>query len=178
MQVLCSVCYYATEAQQLFFPSRVSDEVRELIRNNLPRWNDQEGVCRDCVDRFARAKARVSIYFPNGKPVKDFKILPTPLRLGASPRYTGNGVTMAFLDSGFYNHPDLIKPFNRIVKYKNIVTGSDDIQELNAIKEGLKDRTNERKEFVTPKKNVGISNSGNITLNKERENNTFDRLLQ
>lgn len=54
----------------------------------------------------------------------------------------------------------------------------DDIQELNAIKEGLKDRTNERKEFVTPKKNVGISNSGNITLNKERENNTFDRLLQ
>lgn len=131
MQVLCSVCYYATEAQQLFFPSRVSDEVRELIRNNLPRWNDQEGVCRDCVDRFARAKARVSIYFPNGKPVKDFKILPTPLRLGASPRYTGSGVTMAFLDSGFYNHPDLIKPFNRIVKYKNIVTGSDDIQELN-----------------------------------------------
>lgn len=56
----------------------------------------------------------------------------------------------------------------------------EDIQELNTIKDGLKEkeRTSNRKEFVTPKKNVIVCNSGNVTLNKERENNTFDRLLQ
>ncbi len=42
-------------------------------------------------------------------------VLPTPLRMNASPRYTGKGITLAFLDSGFYPHPDLIQPDNRIV---------------------------------------------------------------
>jgi serine protease AprX len=34
-------------------------------------------------------------------------LLPTPQRMGASPEYTGKGVTIAFIDSGFYKHPDL-----------------------------------------------------------------------
>lgn len=34
-------------------------------------------------------------------------VLPTPLRLGAHPDYTGRGVVMAFLDSGFSMHPDI-----------------------------------------------------------------------
>lgn len=34
-------------------------------------------------------------------------LLPTPERLGALETYTGRGVTVAFLDSGFYMHPDL-----------------------------------------------------------------------
>lgn len=47
----------------------------------------------------------------------------------------------------------------------------DDIQELNTMKDGkdgLKDKTSERKDFITPKKNVVVSNSGNITLNRDR----------
>jgi serine protease AprX len=34
-------------------------------------------------------------------------LLPTPLRTGALPDYTGKGVTIAFIDSGFYRHTDL-----------------------------------------------------------------------
>ncbi|MCK6577763.1 MAG: S8 family serine peptidase [Anaerolineae bacterium] len=34
-------------------------------------------------------------------------LLPTPDRLMAPPAYTGRGVTVAFVDSGFYMHPDL-----------------------------------------------------------------------
>lgn len=34
-------------------------------------------------------------------------LLSTPERVGALPRYTGRGVVMAFIDSGFYPHPDL-----------------------------------------------------------------------
>lgn len=51
---------------------------------------------------------------------KDFSMLPTPLRIDADPRYTGKGVTIAFIDSGFYPHPDLVKPYKRILAYKNI----------------------------------------------------------
>lgn len=43
-----------------------------------------------------------------------FGAIPTPLRLHADPRFTGRGVTMAFVDAGFYPHPDLVDPINRI----------------------------------------------------------------
>ncbi len=37
-----------------------------------------------------------------------------PLRMHADPRFTGTGVTIAQVDSGFYPHPDLVLPRNRI----------------------------------------------------------------
>ncbi|PKK89541.1 MAG: hypothetical protein CVV64_14130 [Candidatus Wallbacteria bacterium HGW-Wallbacteria-1] len=51
---------------------------------------------------------------------EDFPVLPTPLRLNADPRFTGRGVTLAFIDSGFYPHPDLVRPHKRILAYKDI----------------------------------------------------------
>jgi serine protease AprX len=39
-----------------------------------------------------------------------FAVLPTPIRLNADGVRTGEGVTIAFLDSGFYPHPDLTEP--------------------------------------------------------------------
>ena len=52
---------------------------------------------------------------PSSKP-----ILPTPLRLGADDRFRGRGVTIAFLDSGFYAHPDLVEPRNRVLRYVDV----------------------------------------------------------
>jgi serine protease AprX len=52
--------------------------------------------------------------------------LPTPLRMDADERYTGRGVTIAFLDSGFYAHSDLLEPVNRILAYHSIFTPADD----------------------------------------------------
>lgn len=49
-----------------------------------------------------------------------FAVIPTPVRLGANSDYTGKGVTVAFLDSGFYPHPDLVSPVNRIVAYHDV----------------------------------------------------------
>ena len=49
-----------------------------------------------------------------------FAVIPTPARLNANPRYTGKGVTIAFLDSGFYPHPDLTRRTNRILAYKDL----------------------------------------------------------
>ena len=49
-----------------------------------------------------------------------FGVIPTPVRLNANPEYSGKGVTVAFLDSGFYPHPDLVEPVNRVIAYHDI----------------------------------------------------------
>ena len=49
-----------------------------------------------------------------------FGVIPTHVRLNANPEYTGKGVTVAFLDSGFYPHPDLVTPLNRVVAYEDL----------------------------------------------------------
>lgn len=49
-----------------------------------------------------------------------FAVIPTPQRLGADPQSTGRGVTIAILDSGFYPHPDLTQPDNRIIAFKDV----------------------------------------------------------
>lgn len=41
------------------------------------------------------------------------KISPIAERLHADLSYVGRGVTVAFLDSGFYGHPDLTTPRDR-----------------------------------------------------------------
>ena len=53
-------------------------------------------------------------------------VLSTPLRMDADERFTGRGVTMAFLDSGFYPHHDLTKPQNRILAYHSLVAAEGD----------------------------------------------------
>ena len=46
-----------------------------------------------------------------------YAVIPTHVRLNANPEYTGKGVTMAFLDSGFYPHPDLA---DRVFAYHDL----------------------------------------------------------
>ena len=57
-------------------------------------------------------------------------VLSTPLRLDADERFTGRGVTIAFLDSGFYPHVDLTTPTNRIVAYRNLLDENGDLSSL------------------------------------------------
>lgn len=47
--------------------------------------------------------------------------LPISERIGADPRFTGRGVVAAFLDSGFYAHPDLTRPHSRIHAYEDLI---------------------------------------------------------
>ena len=48
-----------------------------------------------------------------------FAVVPMHERLDADSSYTGKGVTIAFLDSGFYPHPDLLEPESRILAYQD-----------------------------------------------------------
>ncbi|MBI4470260.1 MAG: S8 family serine peptidase [Acidobacteria bacterium] len=52
--------------------------------------------------------------------INRFGVIPTPQRLDAVDERRGKGVTIAFLDSGFYPHPDLTQPVDRILAYVDI----------------------------------------------------------
>ena len=46
-----------------------------------------------------------------------FAVIPTAGKLNANPRFTGKGVCLAFLDSGFYPHPDFA---SRVVAFHDV----------------------------------------------------------
>jgi serine protease AprX len=115
----CPICQRGASPVELVSTSTLSEPVASLVSANAPGWRAEQGLCRRCAERFAEAHERLRIRHP-GFGHREYKILPTPLRLGATSQYTGRGVTVAFLDSGFYGHPDLVQPTNRILKYVDV----------------------------------------------------------
>lgn len=89
-----------------------------------PFWAAREGGCPACVrknllrnllDHGAGALGRsVQSSWPLDAEAA-FGAIPTPLRLRADPRFAGRRVTLALVDSGFFPHPDLVEPRNRIL---------------------------------------------------------------
>ncbi len=49
-------------------------------------------------------------------------IKPIAERLGADDRFSGRGVTIAFLDAGFYAHADLVRPKNRVRAFHDVLS--------------------------------------------------------
>jgi serine protease AprX len=56
-----------------------------------------------------------------------YAVLTAAERLNADTALAGRGVTIAFLDSGFFPHPDLTQPENRILAVHDAATGSEDV---------------------------------------------------
>lgn len=85
-------------------------------------------VCGRCLELFNRAQrqteSHAAIFEQNNY------VLPTPLRMDADERFTGRGTTIAFLDSGFFAHPDLKTPVNRILAYHSIFAAEGDLTSL------------------------------------------------
>lgn len=123
----CPVC--AREARDEFVPLLVlDDDLQRLIRANAPDTNYFEAVCARCVRLFERAKEQI---LADAAMNKDGSyVLSTPLRLDSDERFTGKGVTIAFLDSGFYPHEDLTKPTNRILGYRSLIHPEGDLNSL------------------------------------------------
>jgi serine protease AprX len=102
--------------------------LQRLIRANAPDTNFVEAACPRCVKLFERAKDQI---VRDAAMQKDGShVLSTPLRLDADFSFTGKGVCIAFLDSGFYPHVDLTSPHNRIVAYHSLLAPNGDIASL------------------------------------------------
>ncbi len=124
---VCPVC--SRETRDEYVPLIVlDDDLQRLIYANAPETRDFQAVCARCVRLFERAKDQI---LSGAAMKKDGSyILSTPLRLDSDERFTGKGVTIAFLDSGFYPHIDLTTPRNRILAYRNMMTGDGDLSTL------------------------------------------------
>ncbi len=120
---ICPVCGREAPDGVVPFVS-IPESLQVIIAANAPAGAMLSEVCRRCVELFERARVQLeadSVIFEQGG-----HVLSTPLRLDADERFTGRGVTIAFLDSGFYPHPDLIKPHSRILAYHSIVAAEGD----------------------------------------------------
>jgi serine protease AprX len=117
----CPACQRAS-ASALITQTELDQSLAAFVRANVPGWRPAQGLCFACLELFRQAQTKLRA---NEKIFRDgaYQILPTPLRVGADERLAGRGVTIAFLDAGFYPHPDLTEPENRIARYVNIVDG-------------------------------------------------------
>lgn len=125
--VACPVCDRFVR-DELTSIATLPEQMQSIIKPNAATSGAVE-ACGRCLELFARAQRQVeshaTIFEQN-----DF-VLPTPLRMDADERFTGRGVTIAFLDSGFYAHPDLTTPNNRILVYKSIFAAEGDQTSLD-----------------------------------------------
>ncbi|MDX6384667.1 MAG: serine protease AprX [Blastocatellia bacterium] len=113
---VCPVCDRFADGE-LFSIEALPEDLRSIIVPNAATANAAQ-VCSRCLELFGRAQRQIesqaAIFEQYGF------VLPTPLRMDADERFRGRGVAMAFLDSGFYAHPDLTTPRNRILAYHSI----------------------------------------------------------
>ena len=84
-----------------------------------PFWTRDDGGCPACVQQnllqtlLSKGDAALHEAIQTAWPLDAeaaLGVLPTRLRLHADPRFSGQGVTLALVDSGFYPHPDLVRP--------------------------------------------------------------------
>ncbi len=122
---ICSVCDRIARGK-LISVATLPQNIRTILESNAAATDE---VCVRCIDLFNRARRQIdshaAVFEQN-----DF-VLPTPLRVDADERFTGRDVTIAFLDSGFYFHPDLAQPRNRIVAYHSIFAEEGDDTSLH-----------------------------------------------
>ncbi|HRI03933.1 MAG TPA: S8 family serine peptidase [Pyrinomonadaceae bacterium] len=121
---VCPVCARLPKDGFVELGSLASD-IQRLIRANAPDTGEISEVCGRCARLFERAKDQI---IQDAAMQKDGShVLSTPLRLDADERFTGKGVTIAFLDSGFYPHVDLQ---GRIQAYRNMLDEEGDTSSL------------------------------------------------
>src|SRR2546425_13030713 len=114
---LCHVCGRSANDGLIPFPE-LREDLKTIVAANGPAMEQLAHICPHCVALFSRAQSQLETHAAIF--AQTSYVLPTPLRMEADERFTGRGVTVAFLDSGFYAHPDLTMPTNRILTYHSI----------------------------------------------------------
>lgn len=129
-RLVCPVCKQPLVSGRLASQRDIEPAAIAFIQNEFNEWQPEDGACTNCVQNVLNTLAeRVA----NGSHITSadapfYGILPVGLRLGVNEEYDGSGVTIAFLDSGFSNHPDLE---NRIKLY--VDASMPEIRELSEV---------------------------------------------
>ena len=124
--IICPLCKDTVSKLVYRFHFESERIIIEKIKEEFPAWTVKDGACSRCVDFFNAEIVMKRQVLPaigphfSIKTMDDFIVIPTGLRLNTDPRFTGKGVTICFIDSGFYPHPDLVMNRCRIKKYIDI----------------------------------------------------------
>ena len=125
MKINCPVCNRPEEQLVSIFAREFDEPLLEAIRNTVPEWRPDDGICTRCIDRFHDRIYRSQVpWLDRYMALTGFSVMPIPWKLNASEQHTGKGVTICFIDSGFYPHPDLVQPNNRILAVVDITNPS------------------------------------------------------
>jgi serine protease AprX len=122
--IRCPLCGQPIPKEFLQLGLQVDKQALAQLKKEHSGWQVAQIVCPECAWRAAEAArqarnlANLQDEFLLPYPVyapEETGLLPTPVRINASPQYTGQGINLAFIDSGFYPHPDLTHPHDRIL---------------------------------------------------------------
>lgn len=114
----CPLCGADCDPHLLAQSATLRPAIAAHLHSRHPAWSMEQGACPTCVaetvTQFAARRTVESLHtrtdppttFPYYHPDEE-TVLPQPLRLPAHAGYDGAGITIAFLDSGYYPHPDL-----------------------------------------------------------------------
>jgi len=122
----CPVCERFIQGE-LSAIATLPESLQSIILPNAAA-PDADEICSRCLELFNRAQRQIDSQAAIFE--QHHFVLPTPLRMDADDRFRGRGVTIAFLDSGFYAHPDLTTPTNRILAYHSIFAADGDVTSL------------------------------------------------
>ncbi len=119
----CPICNQDHGPLVYHFKGIADSFLVDILASEKQGWLQEDGACTRCIDQAQleqwRAGAGRDYPYTEEQP-GDYRVLSIPQRLAAHPSYTGEGVTICFLDSGFFPHPDLCQPENRILKMFSI----------------------------------------------------------
>ena len=123
---LCPICHSPLDPDLFAIQPKIEEHIGRILQEKNPGWTPDDGACPDCVhdavEKAIEARSLTSLQAELLTPFPVYsqdekQLLTTPVRVHANPNFAGRGITVAFLDSGFYPHPDLIRPKNRILRY-------------------------------------------------------------
>lgn len=114
----CQFCNQPQEHLITNFNQSRDGALIQFLKQSLEEWTEEKGICSRCLDKMQIRQVLESTASVLDKEhileVNGYPVLPLPTRLMAHPGFTGKGVTVCYIDSGFILHPDLTQPKNRI----------------------------------------------------------------
>jgi len=117
-RVACPLCGAPADPRLLYKAADLAEPVRRLLMRRREGWRLEDGLCPACALEAARlhaAERSPGSLHTTTDPQTTFPYFHTDEqnvrsqaeRLPAHDGFDGAGVTIAFLDSGYYPHPDL-----------------------------------------------------------------------
>ena len=114
----CPICGAGCDPRLLAMGREVQPALARLIQTQQPLWKAADGICPRCLLRFVAQhqsqRSATSLQATTSPPATfpyyhaaEESVLPQAVRLPDHGSFDGRGVTIAFLDSGYYPHPDL-----------------------------------------------------------------------